>query len=434
MNGQARFALGPEHIKERTPQMDNLQSGDGGQHAIHTPADIRRKLGVDPIDLDFIRNPDSYRQEQERIFRKTWLKVATTWEIPEVGDWKVKELAVCDASVIITRGKDGKIRAFHNVCPHRGNKVIPTSEYETFGHSRANVMTCRFHGWVFGTDGDLKSVPMKEEFAKLETACLGLKPIHCDQWEGFVFINFAPQPEQSLAEYLGAFGTLFSGYPYSESTTSFRYSTVLNCNWKVALYAFSEGYHVPTIHAGSLPGFAGIDHADFRLLGPHASSAIYGGGMKTAASTLKFAQVLHGSDPHRPHPEQLPPGINPQRRDDFQFELPSVFPNLIIHLGAGCGYPGLSFFTHQFWPLGHGKTLWEGINYFRPASNAAEDMAQRHVNALHRNAWLEDTATMEDTFFGIMSGAIGEMHLMDREFLIRHAVQTLHSHLNSEEK
>ena len=89
----------------------------------------------------------------------------------------------------------------------------------------------------------------------------------------------------------------------------------------------------------------------------------------------------------------------------------------------------MAFFTHQFWPLGHGRTLWEGINYFRPAQNAAERAAQIHVNALHRNAWLEDTATMEDTFSGIMSGAIDEMQLMDQEFLIRHAAQTLDRYL-----
>ena len=191
------------------------------------------------------------------------------------------------------------------------------------------------------------------------------------------------------------------------------------------MYAFSEGYHVPTIHAGSLPGFRGIEHSDFKLIGPHASSTIYGLGMEAAVSTAAFAQVLHDKDTHQPRLAELPSAINPTGRADFQFELPNVFPNFIIHLAAGCGYPGLSYFTHQFWPLDHGRTLWEGINYFRPAENAAERVAQLHINAIHRNAWLEDTATMEDTFVGVRSGAIGEMQLMDQEFLIRHAARTL---------
>ena len=393
-------------------------------HILRSTDDIRRELGTAPLPVAAIRDPAVYEAERDRIFRRTWLKVATSWELPAIGDYKVKELAVADASVLIIRGKDDRIRAFHNVCTHRGNKVVPTSDFETFGHARANVVTCRFHGWVFGADGALKSVPMKDRFGELDTACLGLREIACDQWEGFVFINFDPDPAQSLADYLGDFGRLFGGYPYAESTTAFRYSTILDCNWKVALYAFSEGYHVPTIHAGSLPGFSGIEHRDFKLMGPHASSTIYGAGMDTTAATLAFAAMLHRTERHRPRPDQLPAAINVERRADFQFELPNLFPNFIIHLAAGCGYPGMSFFTHQFWPLGHGRTLWEGINYFRPAANAAERIAQIHVNALHRNAWLEDTATMEDTFAGIMSGAIDEMQLMDQEFLIRHAART----------
>lgn len=398
-------------------------------HIMRSTADIRNELGVDPVSVEAIRNPAIYELEREKVFRRTWLKVATDWELAEPGDYKVKELSVVNASVLIVRGKDGKVRAFHNVCTHRGNKVVPSSGHETYGRARANVVSCRFHGWVFSTEGPLRSVPMKEAFGKLDTSCLGLKPIACDSWEGFIFINMADEPEQSLSEYLGDFGRLFAGYPYAEATTAFRYTTVLECNWKIALYAFSEGYHVPTIHAGSLPGFRGVDHSDFKLMGPHASSTIYGGGMDAAASTRIFAGLLHGSERHRPRPDLIPPSINAGHREDFQFEFPNIFPNFLIHLASGCGYPGMSFFTHQFWPLDHGRTLWEGINYFRPAQNAAEHVAQLHVNALHRNAWLEDTATMEDTFAGIMSGVIDEMHLMDQEFLIRHAARTLDRYL-----
>lgn len=398
-------------------------------HLNRSVADVRRELGTEPISVEPIRDPAVYELEREKIFRRTWLKVATSWELPAIGDYKVKELPVADASVLIVRGKDDRIRAFHNVCTHRGNKVVPSTGFETYGRARAGVVTCRFHGWVFGTDGPLRMVPLEDHFGTLDKSCLGLREIACDTWEGFVFINFADPPEQSLAEFLGDFGRLFGGYPYAEATTSFHYSTVLECNWKVAHYAFSEGYHVPTIHAGSLPGFRGVEHSDFKLIGPHASSTIYGGGMDAAASTGQFAALLHAGDVHRPHPELVPPAINPTGRGDFQFELPNIFPNFLIHLASGCGYPGMAFFTHQFWPLGHGRTLWEGINYFRPARNAAERVAQLHINALHRNAWLEDTATMEDTFAGIRSGAIDEIQLMDQEFLIRHAARTYDAYL-----
>jgi len=400
-------------------------------HLDRSVSQIRAELGIDPVSVEGIRDPQIYELERERIFRRTWLKVATTSELPDIGDYKVKELPVVDTSILIVRGKDGQVRAFHNVCTHRGNKVVPNTDFETLGRARAGVVTCRFHGWVFGTDGPLRSVPLEDSFGKLDKACLGLRSIHCEVWQGFVFINMADEPEQSLTDYLGDLGELFAGYPYEEATTSFRYSTVLECNWKVALYAFSEGYHVPTIHAGSLPGFRGIEHSDFKLIGPHASSTIYGAGMDTAASTAQFAGVLHANAHHGPRPDLLPPGINPTRRPDFQFELPNVFPNFIIHLASGCGYPGMAYFTHQFWPLDHGRTLWEGINYFRPARTAAERVAQFHINAIHRNAWLEDTATMEDSFVGIRSGAIDSMQLMDQEFLIRHAMRVQQDYLTA---
>lgn len=396
---------------------------------ISSSAELRDRFGTEPLPLTSISNPELYAQEQEKIFRKVWLKVATTGEIPNPGDCKVKDLAVLKTSLIIARGKDGTIRAFHNVCTHRGNLIVPTTENETFVHARGNVLMCRFHGWVFETEGKVRAVPKRDAFGTLDTACAKLRQVACDVWEDFIFINMDPAPSQSLADYMGGLNAVFGGYPFAESTQSYRYNTVLNCNWKVALHAFSEGYHVPTIHAGSLPGFRGADHTDFKVMTPHASSTIYGGGMDATAATKIFAAVLQGADNHRPRPDQLPKSINPARRADFQFELPTVFPNLIIHLAAGCGYPGITFFTHQFWPLSHDKTFWEGITYFRPTTTAAEKVAQLHVNALHRNAWLEDTATMENTFKGVMSGAISEMPLMDQEFLIRHFTHNVDRYL-----
>ena len=409
----------------------NSQPAVNLDHIKRSTSQIRDELGVGPVDLDIIRDPAFFEREREHIFNRAWLKVATESELPDAGDYKVKQIDVANASIIIVRGKDGMIRAFHNVCTHRGNRIVSPQGNEDYGRAKANVLTCRFHGWVFDTDGTLRSVPDIDGFGELDTSCLGLKPIACDVWEGFVFINFSDKPTESLAEYLGDFAQLFSGFDYRAATTAYKYTTVLNCNWKVALFAFSEGYHVPTIHAGSLPGFTGLDHTDFKLIGPHASSTVYGGGMDAAESTRHFAGVLAGSARHGPQPGALPMAINPTRRDDFQFEFPNIFPNFLLHLSAGCGYPGMAYFTHQFWPIDHGTTLWEGINYFWPAQNTAEDVAQRHVNALHRNAWLEDTATMEDTFAGIMSGAIDEMHLMDLEFMIRHAARTVRDYADS---
>ncbi len=391
------------------------------------------ELGTGPLGIESIISPELFEQEREKVFKKVWLKVGRVEEIPDAGDYKVKRIDVARTSAILIRDKTGKINAFHNICPHRGNKVIPEKGNETFGRARANVLTCRFHGWVFGSDGPVKSIPREETFSSLDKKCFGLRPIHCDIWEGFIFINLDEVPKQSLAEYLGGMAPHFSGYPYGESTRSYRYSAVLNCNWKVALYAFIEGYHVSTIHAATFPSLATLQHTNFKLFGPHSTSTLFVppvDGMKPTPATGAFGSVLHNTERHSPHLNELPKDINPERREDFQFEFPTFFPNFLLHLGAGCGYPGMTYFTHQFWPIAGNKTLWEGTNYFRAPTKPSENLAIAHVNALHRNAWLEDTSTMEDTHEALTSRVLTELTLMDEELMIRNTDYHWHRYMS----
>lgn len=380
------------------------------------------ELGTEPISVEPMISAEFFEKERTRLFGRTWLKVAREEELPAVGDYKVKRIDVMNTSIIIVRGKDNVVRAFHNICPHRGNKILQETSDETFGNARAGVISCRFHGWVFGTDGALRFVPERNKFPNLKEDCLELKPVACDIWQGFIFVCFAREPETSLQEFLGRIDHYLGGYPYAESTTAFRYSTTLKCNWKVALYAFTEAYHVATIHAGTLPDLARVEHTEFDVMGPHSTSSLYALLRDTAKpkpATGVFAQQLHRSPAHQPRLDDLPKAINPERRKDFQFAFPTVFPNLLILLGAGNGYPGMTYFTHQFWPISVDETLWEGINYFRKPATPAEFAAMTHINALHRNAWLEDTSTMEDTHAALQSRVLSEMPLMDEELMIR---------------
>lgn len=391
------------------------------------------ELGTGPIPSAPLTSPELFERERDRIWRRVWLYMGRSEELPRPGDYKIRRVEVLKTSVIVTRGKDGKLRAFHNVCTHRGNKVVPeTDPFETFARARGNALTCRFHGWVFATDGTLQHVPSEELFPSLDKGCMGLKPLACDEWEGFVFVHADPEPAQSLDQFLGGMGDHFSGYPYGEATLSFQYSSVLNCNWKASLYAFTEGYHVPTIHAGTFPSLAKLVHDDFKFFGPHRTSAIYVPpveGLEPAATTAIAAGILHKSKDHRPHLDRLPKNMNPNGRKDFQFEFPVTFPNLGIHLGAGNGYPGMCYFTHEFWPIAYNKTLWVGTNYFRPPKTVSERFALQHINALHRNAWLEDTWTMEDTQDALEAGVLPELTLQDEEILIRHADKVWHEYM-----
>jgi len=392
------------------------------------------ELGTGPIDVAPLIDPDLFELERDKIFKKTWLYVGRTEELPEPGDYKVRQIEVARTSLIIVRDKNGKVNAFHNICTHRGNKIIQEEGAQTFGSANNNLMMCRFHAWSFSTDGELHGVPRLENFDNLDRSCLGLKRVHCEIWEGFIFINLDKSPDKNLLEYLDGMAEQFGGYPYHESSVSYRYSTILNCNWKVAMYAFSEGYHVPTIHAATLPSLAKIEHTEFQCFGPHSSSALYVPfvpGMEPTPVTGNLGGRLVTSEQHKPHLDLLPEKINPTGRDDFQFEFPVFFPNLVLHLCAGNGYPGMTYFHHQFWPISVGQTSWEGTNYFKAPTTPSERIAIAHTNALHRNAWLEDTSTMEDTYAALCSGQLDEMVLMDEEIMIRNTQKHWHDYMKA---
>ena len=137
-------------------------------------------LGFDRVPVEPNISPDYFARERETIFKKVWLKVGRVEEVAEPGDFMVRDFSVLSASIIIVRGSDGGLRAFHNVCRHRGNRLKPACE------GRAKTFTCGFHGWAFNIDGDLAHVPLEDNFGALDKSELGLLPVAIDTWQGEV--------------------------------------------------------------------------------------------------------------------------------------------------------------------------------------------------------------------------------------------------------
>lgn len=393
----------------------------------HRWGDQYSELGHGPIPIEPYISPDYYQREKEKIFRKEWLCVARTEEIPEAGDYKAKRIEAADTSVILIRGKDGNVRAFHNMCAHRGNTVVTETGHETLGNSRAAILTCRFHGWVYSADGSLISVPQEDRFYDcFDKSENGLAAIQVGEWEGFIFINFSESPAQGLEDFLGEYGRHFAGYPFDKMPYQFTYYTELNCNWKIAHDAFAEAYHVDTIHAGSFPNVFSNGLERVKLMGPHRTSAVHlsMNGKPTAIAGLAN-ELATGSLVAQRGESMLPPTINPDRAQDFSFELSVLFPNTLIHVSEGI------WFTHQFWPLAHDRTLWEGRYYVAEPETNAQRWALEHAMTLQRNAWLEDTATMEDTHRAMESGAKQYQNLQDDEILIRHGAVVVDQYVNA---
>ncbi len=384
------------------------------------------EIGTGPIATDRCLSPEYFALEREKVFKRVWLKVGRVDEIPNPRDYKVKRLDFANTSVILTHGGDGRIRGFHNICSHRGNKVVWGDDtYGLRGTSRTKTFDCHFHGWVYNLKGELVGVPQEELFFQLDKCQNGLPEIATDTWEGFIFVNLDPSPTESLKEFVGEHADRLGGFPFAAMTAVYEYYTVLNCNWKIAWDAFSEAYHVSTVHAGSFPGVFDAEVKQVGMYGIHHSGAAHQEPSPPVGRVAALSYQLATASIAKPgFRSSLPARINPDRSPDFVFDQSAIFPNFLIHVSEGL------YFTHQFWPISLDKTLWEGIQYFLPARNAGERFSQEFGQILQRNAWLEDTGTMEATQLALSSGVKRFFHFQDGEIMLRHNYQVIDEYVN----
>lgn len=185
----------------------------------------------------FYRDPDIYRHDIEQIFLKSWLYAGHQSEIPKVGDWFLFEFD--EESVIIIRSAENEINALLNVCRHRGSRVC----VESTGCSKR--LTCRYHGWTYDLEGQLRGAAhMAESFDKSD---IGLKKIHVGVLDGMIFINFADQPAPfSLIQ--DGLRDCLEPYDLGNAKVAHRESYPIASNWKLALENYCECYHCASSH------------------------------------------------------------------------------------------------------------------------------------------------------------------------------------------
>lgn len=136
-------------------------------------------MGTGPIPAGPYYQPEYYELEREAVFRRSWLHMGHVCELPEPGSFIVREFEPLNASVLITHGKDGNIRAFHNVCTHRGTQLVAERS------GTRSSFSCPYHAWTFGNDGQLRSAPDFERFYVDKSQC-GLPPIAVDVCAGLI--------------------------------------------------------------------------------------------------------------------------------------------------------------------------------------------------------------------------------------------------------
>ena len=390
-------------------------------------------LGTAPLSYEDSISPEFYELEREAIFRRTWLNVGRVEQLPKRGSYFTKELAVCDTSVIVVRGSDDEIRAFHNICRHRGNKLVWQDDPNAEVQGTCRNFTCKYHAWQYGLDGELTFVQQEQEFFGLDKADYRLVHVACDVWEGFVFVNLDPHigkdgPE-GLHDFMGEMGEGLEGYPFGELTQVFDYRAEVGSNWKLFIDAFQEFYHAPVLHVKQNPpgvaaplmqmGFEGMHYA---LHGPHRMVSTTGGTSERMPEEyvkpidIAFRSGLFGPwDKPEGGAGPLTPGMNPAGHPAWGLDSFQFFPNFVILTWEGGWY-----LTYHYWPLAVDRHLFEGRLYFRPPKNASERLAQELAAVTFKEYGLQDGNTLEATQKMLKSRVVTEFPLCDQEVLCRH--------------
>lgn len=203
-----------------------------------------------------------FKQEQKKIFSRTWRYAGLVEDISEPGDFLAIQAGL--NNIFILRGQDHHLRAFHNICRHRGTQLLRSAG------KGGKVITCPYHDWTYNDRGDLISVPEQQtEFSDIDKKCHGLKPAAVDSWRGMFFVH--PDPDASALQtwfapiepYLGPH-QIETLVEYPEGATSH----LIKANWKIVVENYIDVYHLSHLHSGTLSMY---DHkkAEYGFCGPH---------------------------------------------------------------------------------------------------------------------------------------------------------------------
>ena len=361
-------------------------------------------LGTDPVPAGPYYQDDYFALERESIFKGTWLNIGHVCELPEPGYFIVRELDFANASILVTRARDDVIRAFHNVCTHRGTQLVATDS------GKRSTFTCPYHGWTFNNTGELRGAPDFERFYVEKQDC-GLHEVSVEVCAGLIFVNLDPSPTQGLRDFLGPFVDQWEQLPVARATTYSEYVYEINANWKLTYDNFQENYHLRFIHARSGGGGAVGEENPFGypirygFHGDHRTQEIWSNPSPVLSDTQKFAFG------------KLIPAL--MQKDALQHPFGrsywATFPNLFM-----IGTPTQPF-VHYVMPVSARKSrgvirlYWVGED-----TNASERFGREFSMTMARDVHSEDRRVIEAAQRGLNSGALEHIHLQSQEVLLRH--------------
>jgi phenylpropionate dioxygenase-like ring-hydroxylating dioxygenase large terminal subunit len=410
------------------------------------------------VSTDRYSSRDYHERERDQLWMRVWQTVGRADELAEAGDWMVHR--IFDQSFIVVRGNDGVIRGFVNACRHRGNALCE-------GKGSSKRFTCPYHRWQYGLDGQLLVVPKPDFDGTLESFVgpkdeLGLLQVPVECFAGFIFLNPDPGAEP-LANYLGEMATLLAPYHLEEMVPyGLNVRESLNCNWKVIMDAFQEGYHIQGIHPELVPA---MDESKERYVfsGDHSVATAPFGAANLAMSAPerqvdairnlpatfpgvadslpRFEELLapYCKDGKIAFPEGASPrallqqamretltakgldvsGLTDTQMSDNHFYL--LFPNFFLTIHAGEGV----FISSVPHPDGDpNRCIWHVINFqwFPPEERAAKRAAlvDEPKDFPYFLALKQDYDQMQRQQIGLRNHALGFMALSRQEVRLAH--------------
>ena len=219
-------------------------------------------------------DPAIYEAERWGIFAATWQFIGHESDLPAPGDYVGAKIA--GFRVFVLRDREGRLKAFHNVCPHRAAPLVGD------GKGHCDVLQCRYHRWTFDHDGKLKVAPHFGEADWFNKEEHGLKPVRVDVWRDLIFVNIDGKAKP-LVEFLGDVPALVEAYEMESFTKTDTADFQMDSNWKTYTDNFVEGYHIPGIHPGLIQAidFNGFETTYQRnviiMKAPQKSGSIYSG-------------------------------------------------------------------------------------------------------------------------------------------------------------
>jgi phenylpropionate dioxygenase-like ring-hydroxylating dioxygenase large terminal subunit len=402
-----------------------------------TPLDKAPDPGLpnDIIAKERYTDQEFMRLEWDRIWSKVWQVGCMEQDIPEPGDYVVTELG--PESILIVRQADSSVRAFYNVCQHRGNRLRPR------GCGHAESFQCMYHHWEYHLDGSFKRIPDEQTFPQ-GTPCTGLEELPCDRWGSMVFFSLNRDVEP-LLDYLGVIPSHLDPYNLHKMARERNVTVEWDCNWKASVDAFNESYHVQGIHPQLLWHLDDlniqIDCYDkhnryliqFAKLSPRVNQppdippGIKGlmkdAGMDPADYYGRVADVRqdlqdwkrkfgaeHGKDYSRLHDQQL--------TDDFHY---LIFPNITLNMHADDYWlfrqrPHATDPNRMYFDIWTFKLVAEGEEWPEP---------QEHVQFRHGEKSIglvldQDAANLPGVQQGMNSAGFRGLWIGDQELRIRH--------------